>query len=209
MSVLKSLIQEGEHQQQDFKLRIEDQKKIARTMCAFANTDGGILLIGVKDNGKIVGIDPSEEFFMIDGAAQMFCKPPIKFSSEVVQEDFKLVLKVVIPVSEDKPHCAMDDLGKWKSYLRVKDQTLVASKIQDKVWQYQKKAHSKPEKFDEDELSLLKMIDTLEKVSLSKLYRDSGLPLKTVDKLLVLLICWGLVDIYYENGLAYYRNTGV
>ena len=50
------LIAEGEHQQQDFKFEISDARKIARTLSAFSNTDGGRLLIGVKDNGKIAGV---------------------------------------------------------------------------------------------------------------------------------------------------------
>ena len=51
--MLHHLIAQGEHQQQDFKYEISDVRKIARTLSAFANTDGGRLLIGVKDNGKI------------------------------------------------------------------------------------------------------------------------------------------------------------
>ena len=47
------LIEEGEHQQQDFKFEISDARKIAKSLSAFSNTDGGRLLIGVKDNGKI------------------------------------------------------------------------------------------------------------------------------------------------------------
>lgn len=205
MSVLKALILEGEHQQQDFKLRIDDQKKIARTLCAFANAEGGRLLIGVKDNGKVTGIDPNEEFFMVDRAAQLFCKPPIQFRSEVIQDEYKLVLKVEISPSDNKPHRALDDLGKWRSYIRVQDQTLVANKIQEKVWLQMKRKNVKPEKFYADEIGLLQLIEELGSASISKLYRDSGMPLKTVDKLLVLLICWGLVDIYYENGVALYR----
>jgi predicted HTH transcriptional regulator len=72
MSSLHEYIKEGEHESQDFKFRIDDQKKIARTLSAFANTVGGRLLIGVKDNGKVVGVDPQEEFYMIEGAASLF-----------------------------------------------------------------------------------------------------------------------------------------
>ena len=45
---IEELISQGEHQQQDFKFEVSDSKKIARTLSAFANTDGGRLLIGVK-----------------------------------------------------------------------------------------------------------------------------------------------------------------
>jgi predicted HTH transcriptional regulator len=205
MSSLKSLIEEGEHQQQDFKLRIDDQKKIARTLCAFANTDGGRLLIGVKDNGKVTGIDPNEEFFMIDVAAQLFCQPPVEFTSEVIQDEYKLVLKVEVKASYKRPYRAKDDQGKWRSYIRLQDKTHVANKIQEKVWIQKKSIGSKPEKFGDEEISLLRLISDLGGSSVSKLYRDSGLPLKTVDKLLVMLICWGLVDVCYENGVAFYR----
>ena len=60
MSFIIEMIAEGEHQQQDFKMRIEDTRKIARTLVAFANTDGGRLLIGVKDNGTVCGVVPEE-----------------------------------------------------------------------------------------------------------------------------------------------------
>ena len=37
---IHALIDEGEHQQQDFKFEISDARKIAKTLSAFANTDG-------------------------------------------------------------------------------------------------------------------------------------------------------------------------
>lgn len=54
-------IAEGEHQQQDFKFEISDARKIAKSLSAFSNTDGGRLLVGVKDNGKIAGVRSEEE----------------------------------------------------------------------------------------------------------------------------------------------------
>ena len=41
------LIEEGEHEQQDFKFAISDSRKIARSIAAFANNRGGRLLVGV------------------------------------------------------------------------------------------------------------------------------------------------------------------
>ena len=40
---IQSLINEGEHQQQDFKYRVSDAMKLAKSVSAFANTDGGRL----------------------------------------------------------------------------------------------------------------------------------------------------------------------
>jgi predicted HTH transcriptional regulator len=106
---IKDLVSEGEHQQQDFKFEISNAKKIAKTIVAFANTKGGRLLIGVKDNGRISGIRSDEEFYMIDAAATMYCKPeiPIKSYQRIVEG--KNVLEIVIKVSDEKPHYALDD----------------------------------------------------------------------------------------------------
>ena len=72
---IQNLIEEGEHVHQDFKYQISDARKIARSISAFANNDGGHLLIGVKDNGKIAGVQSDEEIYMIEQAASMYCKP--------------------------------------------------------------------------------------------------------------------------------------
>ena len=63
---LQQLIAEGEHQQQDFKFEISDARKIARSLSAFSNTDGGRLLIGVKDNGRIAGVRSEEEIYKLN-----------------------------------------------------------------------------------------------------------------------------------------------
>jgi len=204
MDILIEYIAQGEHLMQDFKFRIDDQKKIARTLCAFANTEGGRLLIGVKDNGKIAGVDPQEEFFMIEGAAGLFCKPEVHFKSVVHQVDHKLVLEVVVEKDAEIIHNAQDDDEKWRAYMRVGDQTILVNKIIERVWKQKRSPISKPEKFDQEELNFLKVIHEHQPVSISKLYRIANLPLKRIDRLLVLLICWGLVSFELGNdGVLY------
>ena len=51
MKKLEQLIATGEGYQLEFKENID--KSLAKKVCAFANADGGILLIGVTDAGKI------------------------------------------------------------------------------------------------------------------------------------------------------------
>ena len=40
---LLKLIEQGEHEQQDFKYKVMDAAKLAKSVSAFANTDGGRL----------------------------------------------------------------------------------------------------------------------------------------------------------------------
>ncbi|MDX1446614.1 ATP-binding protein [Lishizhenia sp.] len=205
MDTLKAYIREGEHQQQDFKFRIDDAKKIARTLSAFANTDGGRLLIGVKDNGKVVGIHPEEEFHMIQGAAEMYCKPAISFESNVWQDKHKLVLEVLIEPADEKPIKSLDENGVWKTYIRRDDHTLLANKILIGLWKQKKRNHAKPEKFDEEELSFLRTIKEEAPATLSRLYRKSDLPKKRVDNLLILFISWDLVAMDISEEGTFYR----
>ncbi|MEW6754770.1 MAG: RNA-binding domain-containing protein [Candidatus Latescibacterota bacterium] len=52
----------GEDEKTDFKRSPADLSKVGRAICAFANTDGGVLVLGVDDTGRIVGVpgDPDQ-----------------------------------------------------------------------------------------------------------------------------------------------------
>ena len=89
---LRGLIAEGEHQRLDFKFEINDARKIARTLSAFSNTDGGRLLIGVKDNGRIRGVRSDEEYYMVESAATLYCNPEVRFKSRNISIEGKQVL---------------------------------------------------------------------------------------------------------------------
>ena len=109
---IQNLIAEGEHQQLDFKFEITDARRIARTLVAFANTDGGRLLIGIKDNGAIAGMRSDEEYYMVESAAKMYCKPPVEFALKEWTINGKTVLEIIIPKSPIKPHYAAHKDGK-------------------------------------------------------------------------------------------------
>ena len=131
---IHSLIEQGEHLRLDFKFEVSDAAKIARSLVAFANTEGGTLLIGVKDNGSIAGIRTEEEYYMIDQAATMYCQPEITFTSKEWMLNGKIVLEVHVDKSEIKPHRAPDTQGNYKVFIRSDDQNILASGIQIKVW---------------------------------------------------------------------------
>lgn len=203
MSDLQQLISQGEGLQLDFKLRIEDKQKIARTLSAFANSSGGKLLIGVKDNGKVRGVDPEEEFYMIQAAAEEFCVPPVHFESSVWQDGHHLVLQIDVQASELK-HQSLDDDGKWRYFVRVKDQTLRANKILMEVWRLQKNGQRKPANFDNETLAIITAVRENGPLTLSKIYRSSDLRMNQVDKLLAHLVYWQVVDMEMsEAGTTY------
>lgn len=203
MTELQKIIAQGEGVQLDFKFRIDDKKKIAHTLAAFANTEGGSLLIGVKDNGKIKGVHPEEEYYMIEGAAQSYCEPEVQFESKVWEEGHYLVLEIIVPPSEVK-HKAKDEDDRWSYFVRVEDHTLRANKIVQRIWKLDKFGQERPSAFNEDMSSLLALIRELEPVSISKLYKQSKLKLKHVDGMLSQLVYWGVVQMNLsEHGTTY------
>ena len=203
---LHDLIRNGEGEELDFKQSIDDQKKIARTLVAFANTVGGSLLIGVKDNGKVSGIDPSEEYHMINGAAGLYCTPPVSVDSRVWQEKHKLVLEVVVGKSETL-HRAVDESGRPRVYIRLRAKTIQANKILYKYLMLRRNGSPRPESLSEEALGLLRLFKSGEVYTLSKLYRLASLPKKEVDHYISLFLAWELIAFdVTESTIVYFSN---
>lgn len=55
--MIDTLIEIGESKTVEFKEIYPQKNQIEKTVCAFANRAGGYILIGVKDDGEIVGVD--------------------------------------------------------------------------------------------------------------------------------------------------------
>ena len=135
---IHQLVAEGEHDHQDFKFEISDARKIARSISAFANTGGGRLLVGVKDNGKIAGVRSEEEIYMIEAAASMYCQPQVEIATHTHIAEGRTVLEIDIDEASAKPVYALDEENKPKAYIRIADENILASPVHLKVWQDRK-----------------------------------------------------------------------
>lgn len=132
---IEALIEQGEHQQLDFKFEVSDSKKIARTLSAFANTDGGRLLIGVKDNGHISGIRSEEEYYMIEAASKLYTRPEVPFEATRWDINGKTVLEIYVAPCPERPYMAPDKNDRFKAYIRVADENILANKVLVLAWQ--------------------------------------------------------------------------
>ena len=205
---LYDFIKEGEHQQQDFKFRIDSSQKIAKTLVAFANTDGGRLLIGVKDNGRIAGIDPEEEFYMIEGASKMYCKPEVKFTARAYElEDKKVVLEISVIESKEKPHLVLNDKNLWRTYIRQNDENFEGNRVIAKFLK-QKAGVSKRKNliaYGPEERLLFDYLSENATISLSKFCRIAKIPVYKAEKVLVLFLKWEVIDFKAtEKGILFY-----
>jgi predicted HTH transcriptional regulator len=189
------LIQEGEHQRQDFKYCINDSKKIAKSLVAFANTDGGRLLVGIKDNGKIAGIKTDEEFYMVEAAAKIYSDPPINFSTQQWQIEGKTVLEILIEPSTTKPHFAKDDSGKWLAYIRVDDENYLAHKIQINVWKKNNSLEGIHFTYSECEKFLIDYLQNNPSITFSKFVRQAHVSRNKAEEVLTNFIIMDVIKM--------------
>lgn len=206
---IKKLIESGENQHLDFKFQITDAKKIARSLVAFANTGGGKLLIGVKDNGRIAGIRSEEEYYMIESAAEIFSKPSVQFTSEKRVIEGKSILEIDIPESKKKPHLAPSKDDKLMAYVRVHDQNLLANKIQVKVWKRQQKKNKGVYlKYTEKDKILLDYLENNQKITFSKFMRIASIGRYRAEKILINFILLNVIEIVFTEKETFYKLKG-
>lgn len=205
------LIEEGEHQKLDFKFEISDARRIARSLVAFANTDGGRLLIGVKDNGAIAGVRSEEEFYMLDAAAKMYCKPPVEYQSKEWTLNKKTVLEIIVPKSLNRPHFAAHSDGKWLAYIRVADQNLLVNRVLLKVWESEKRPQGVFLKFTDKEKILLEYLEKEPEITLSKFCRIALISRAKAETILIKFVLLKMIRIQFEEKRTLYqlRKSGL
>ena len=203
---IKRLISEGEHQQLDFKFAINDSRKIARSLVAFANTDGGTLLVGVKDNGSIAGVRSDEEYYMVEAAANMYCKPEIPFKANKWLIEGKTVLEIIIERSNNACF-ANDENGNWLAYVRVNDQNILANNVLLEVWKRKTKLDGIYIEYSKAERELISYLEENEQITISKFSRLAHITLKQAEEIVINLICLDIVKIQLtEKGAHYSLN---
>ncbi|HSI91359.1 MAG TPA: ATP-binding protein [Adhaeribacter sp.] len=203
MTELKDLILQGESETLDFKKRITQADRIARTLVAFANTRGGIILVGVMDNGQICGIDPEEEKHLLNLAAENFCEPPVRLFYKELEEEENTVLKVIIPESATKPHLAKVKENDWRSYIRVKDETVQTSNLVEKVLAAEVKEETLPP-WDLHEKLLLEFLDKNRRITLKQYMKLVNISQRRAYRTLVKMVLLGAIRLHEKEKEEYY-----
>ena len=205
---LQSLIREGEHQQQDFKYRVSDAMKLAKSVSAFANTDGGRLLIGVRDDGQMSGVRSEEEIYMMHQAAYRYCRPEasIKFDTyHVAPSDsasgargLRTIVIATVSPSDKRPVCAIGDDGKARAYIRIADENIVASPVHLAIWRDAQNVQGTMMTYTD---TVRKLLDAMQgqRLTLNQLVRRSGIPRHKVITLLARLVRFHIAQWEYEG----------
>jgi len=107
LSELETIIKSGEDSKHQFKENFTNANKLAAEIVAFSNGNGGLLLIGVKDNGEISGLnlnDISRLNQLISNVCSQNVRPAINPITENIATPNGLVLAITIPQGISKPY---------------------------------------------------------------------------------------------------------
>lgn len=207
LSILYKFIEEGEHQQQDFKFEISDARKIAKTLSAFSNTDGGRLLVGVKDNGKIAGVRSEEEIYMIEAAAKLYSKPQVECKMKIHRVEGRTVLEVIVPPGKHKPYFAKDGDNRLWAYIRIKDENILANPVHLKIWQQTVTTKGAFIHYSREEQLLLDYLSSHPDISIGQYCRLARIPRHKAENTLARFIRFGLVEIVFVDRKFRFRQA--
>ncbi len=98
-------IEKKEDLHTEFKEYLPSNEDLAKEIVAFANTDGGQIIIGVSDEGEIVGVsNPDEVLRRVDDVAYNRCEPPITVLPETVKVGNRHVIVINVPKGDQRPY---------------------------------------------------------------------------------------------------------
>lgn len=201
---ISKLIAQGEHQQLDFKFGVNDSRKIARTLAAFANTDGGRLLIGVKDNGSIAGVRSEEEFYMIQAASEMFTRPAVPFEVKEWTINQKKVLEVIVPAVKDVLHSAPVEKDNYLIYIRVKDENYTVNSVWLKAHKWKNSPSGTFIRFGDNEKFLLDYLEKEPSITQSKYCKLTKINSRTAENIIAGFVAIGMINILFtKHGVLY------
>ena len=109
---LRKLLTEGEGLTVEFKKCVTElSNSVYETVCSFSNRYGGHLLLGIDDNGDIIGVKPSAVPYMKKNFINMLSNPqkispPLLLELEEIDIEGKIVLYTFIPASSQVQLCS-------------------------------------------------------------------------------------------------------
>lgn len=203
-SDLKNLIQRGENSFLEFKHSVASPEKLAREISAFANTKGGTILVGVMDNGEMVGVEGYfEQEFLLNQAAQDECIPEVPIEIEMMNIGERDILIVKVPEAEEKPVYVKGEKVR-QVYIRQNDESVAASD----EWIDLLKTNSSDEgvtfEYGEREQKLFRYLNEYGSITVDRFALLISVTTYRAAKILVNLVSAGILDLFDKEGIAHY-----
>ena len=206
---VKNLAQTGEGAFLEFKRTIPSAYKIAREIAAFANTQGGTLLIGVDDDKSLVGVvGYQEEKFLLDKAAKELCQPAVDITIEIVYFGDRDLLVIRVPEAPDKPIFVTDEGDEDATvFIREDDQNKVASKELIEIIKKQNSGKGVTFEYGSNEQALFRYLNEYGEITVKKFAQLVDVPRETASATLVDLVAADILNLFRKDNVDYFTYS--
>jgi predicted HTH transcriptional regulator len=195
---LERICHKGEGQHIEFKQYISEPDQIIEEVSGFLNSLGGLLLIGVKDNGSITGLKyPEDDLVFILDYIKKKITPKVLFHHEIITINRKRgVILLEFKAGAKKPYGIIDEeSGIKKIFYRTKDQCIKTSRELKNILRSSKKKDGQTIIYSDLEGEILKIVDRNGKVSKKELRQVLDYTSRQISDCLVRLVVAGILNI--------------
>lgn len=209
---LRDLVRQGEGSNLEFKLKSNHPERIIREVVAFANTDGGTLLIGIGDDKTIQGLKyADEDEYLLTRAIEKYCSPAIDYSIERVPlaSCDRDVLVINVPRSENRPHYVVPDPTNQelkKAYVRVDDKSIQASKEVREILKGEKASRNIRFSYGDKEQKLMQHLGEHNSITVDLFASVAGISRKIASRTLVLLVLANVLQVHPNEMVDQYTS---
>jgi len=189
-------INEGQSDELHFIEGISSIVDVFKGISAFGNTAGGNIIIGVKPNGKVVGVNPDEVEELIFKYAESYGVPLNNFEMGRCVVGRHYVYCINVPTLKSKIGIIEDSKSK-QYYLRINKQFVPASKIHRLSWKLLDSSSKKMEEDVKDQI--IDLCRAKGNLSLSKLYTGIKVKNSIIDYQAAELLVSGRLHLIYIN----------
>lgn len=194
---LKRLVAQGEGQTLEFKKKIAYPEKVVRELIAFANSKGGILVVGVDDDGSFTGQRfIEEEAFVLDKAIETYIRPRLSYTKEILMFNAKKGFAVYhIPSGTKKPYYLVEADGQKQAYIRVADRSIQASRETREIIRRQSSQKGVKIIYGDIENALMKYLAAEPFITISEFRRIAKIKRFVASNTLVRMVLAGILEI--------------
>ena len=210
---IRNLVKLGETETIEFKTKVNHPDKIVKEIVAFANTKGGKLLIGVGDNGEILGLkNAREDYYTLESAIARYCFPKIDYQQEIIPVTAKRsIIIYTIFESERKPHYILlgNGKGQRQEYIRLADRSVKASREMKEILKRERGRSAVRFTYGEKEKVLLNYLDKHNYITLKSFAKIAGIKPYLASRTLVTLVLAKVLQIIPREGEDLYCFNAV
>jgi predicted HTH transcriptional regulator len=152
----------------------------------------------VDDDGTIVGVESEKtELDLIDESAEFYCEPPVSIAIEIIPHNHRDVVAVMVEESDSKPHYVKNETGELNVFIRVNDNTVIASKEVIKVLR-----DEQPDKapltisIGQNEKRLFEYLETHPRITVTEYSELINVSIRRASRILTTLVRTGVIRIH-------------